>query len=171
MSDTPLLGLAFFLASFSIALICICLCFTVVMRLTRYRDLELIRSGNAAAALVLAAAFAALAIMMRGAIYPATALIQDFWFMADRSSGDFSLMLLRICGNIALTTAVSLGSLVTALTLFQKFTRNIDEEQEIRNGNLAVAILQAGVLIAFAMMTAAGVSDFVNTLIPVKPLH
>lgn len=164
------LGLIFFLIAFGIALFAICLCFTVVMRMTGYHDLELIRDNNSAAALVMAAAFIALAIMLKNAIYPSTALLQDFWFLEERGFSDLILLLLRVCGYIVLTTLISLFSIASALFVFQKFTRTLDEEAEIQKGNMAVAILLSGVLIAFALMMEAGVSDFVNMLIPVKEL-
>jgi uncharacterized membrane protein YjfL (UPF0719 family) len=140
------------------------------MRLTRYHDLEQIRSNNPAAALVIAAAFIALAIMMKNAIYPSTALVQDYWFLEEKGFVDLALLLLRVCGYIILTALVSLFSIASALFVFQKFTTDLDEDAEIQKGNLAVAILLSGVLIAFALMMEAGVSDFVNTLIPVKKL-
>jgi uncharacterized membrane protein YjfL (UPF0719 family) len=170
MSGEFLLGLIFFIVAFSVSLIAICLCFTVVTRITRYHDIELIRANNQAVAVVIAASFIALAIMLKSAIYPSTALLQDYWFLENKVVADLVVALLRICGYIILTTLVSLFSIAAALFLFQKFTRQLDEEEEVRNGNMAVAILLAGVLISFALMMESGVSDFVNTLIPVKQL-
>ena len=124
------LGLIFFLVAFFISLLAICLCFTIVMRLIKYNDLELSRGNNPAAALVVAAAFVALAIMLKNAIYPSTALVQDFWFLEEKGFSDFAFILLRVSGNIVLTTLVSLFSIASALFVFQKFTKNIDEEAE-----------------------------------------
>lgn len=170
MSHPFLLGLLFYLCAFGITMVTIMLFFSVVTRITRYRDIELLRQNNSAVAVVLAAAFIALAIMLKSAIYPVTAQLQDLWFQSGKSASDLLLFILRVCGYLTLSILVSLASLCLALVAFQKFTRGIDEEEEIRKGNTAVAIVLGGVLIAVALMMETGVSDIVNTMIPVKEI-
>ena len=49
-------------------------------------------------------------------------------------------------------------------------TKDLNEEALIKQNNVAVGLLLAGVLIAFAIMVESGISDFINALIPVRDL-
>ena len=170
MQNPFLLGLLFYALSFAFSIITIFLCFKVVMRITKYNDLALIKENNSAAAIVIASCFISMALLVKNAIYPATAVIQDYWFLADKAPIDFTLLILRVCGYLLLTVIISLISISSALKTFQWLTREMDEELEIRRNNVAVAVLLGGVLVAFAIMVETGVSDFVNVLIPMKEL-
>lgn len=170
MQSSFLLGLLFYMLAFTFSIITIFLCFKVVMRITKYNDLALIKENNAAAAIVIASSFIAMAFLVKNAIYPASAVIQDYWFLADKVPIDLTLLILRVCGYLLLTVIISLFSISSALKTFQWLTRDMDEELEIRRNNVAVAVLLGGVLVAFAIMIETGISDFVNALIPMKNL-
>lgn len=170
MPAHPFLGAIFYLLSFAISILTIVLCFRVMMRITRYHDLALIKKNNTAVALVLASSFIALAILARNAIHPVNVVFQDFWFLADRPPREFLLLICRVAGYVILTILLSLGSVAAALLLFQKLTPDLDEELELQDNNVAVALLLAGVLIAFALMVEQGLGDFVSALIPLKEL-
>ncbi len=170
MPSHPLLGALFYLLSFGISILTIMLCFRVIMKITRYHDLSLIKRKNTASALVLASSIIALAILAQNAIHPANSVLQDYWFLAERSAREFLLLLCRVGGYVIVTILLSLFSIASALVLFQKLTPDLDEEEEIKNDNLAVAVLLSGFLIAFALMVEKGLGDFVNTLIPLKEL-
>lgn len=170
MMARAFLGFVFFLFAFVISVLTVYICFRVVMRVTKYNDISLIKKNNTAASLVLTGSFVAMAIMVRNALYPIEAVIQDFWFVSHKSFVEYLLICVRALGYLGLTIVLSLASISSALIVFQKLTKEIEEEQEIMKNNIAVGLLLAGVLIAFALMVEAGIGDFVNTLIPVNDM-
>ena len=170
MIAQSLLGLAFFVFAFVIAIITIYLCFKVVMRITKYDDISLINNNNISASLVITSSFVAMAIMVKNALYPINAVIQDFWFMADRNIVEYLFLFGKSLGYLGLTIMLSLLSITAALIVFQRLTKDIDEEKAITQNNVSVGVLLAGVLIAFAIMVESGICDLVNALIPVREL-
>ena len=74
-----IMGSIYFLFAFGVSIVTIYLCFKVVVRITRYDDIDLLKQNNVAVAFVQAAAFVAMAIMIRNALYPINAVFQDFW--------------------------------------------------------------------------------------------
>ncbi|MBN1272346.1 MAG: DUF350 domain-containing protein [Candidatus Aminicenantes bacterium] len=170
MISRIILGFIFFLFAFAVSLFTIYLCFKVVMRITKYDDISLINKNNIAASLVIVSSFIATAIMVKNAIYPISAVVQDFWLMAEKNILQFVILLGRAIAYFLVTVVLSLASIGTALFVFQKMTKSLNEEQEIQKNNIAIGLLLGGVLIAFALLVETGISDFVNTLIPLKKL-
>jgi uncharacterized membrane protein YjfL (UPF0719 family) len=165
-----LLGLLYFLFAFMVSIFTIYICFKLVMRITKYNDIKLMKENNTAVSIVLAAAFIAMAIMARHSLYPIGAAVQDFWLSDARHLSGIAGLIIQSLSYLMAALGLSLISVIAALTVFQKLTRDIEEEQEIMNNNTAIAILMAGVLIAFALMIESGISDCINTMIPINPL-
>ena len=57
MFSRLLMGSIYFLFAFTVSIVTIYLCFKVVMRITRYEDIELLKKNNVAVAFVQTAAF------------------------------------------------------------------------------------------------------------------
>jgi uncharacterized membrane protein YjfL (UPF0719 family) len=51
-----------------------------------------------------------------------------------------------------------------ALNIFDKLTKGIDEFEEIRKGNVAVALEMAGVVVATAIIVQSGVIGITSSL-------
>ena len=170
MLSSFFLGLFFFLFAFVVSICTIYICFKVVMRITKYDDIYLINNNNVSASLVLTSSFIAMAIMIKNALYPMNAVLQDFWFSAHKSVSEYLYLGSRALGYLTLTVLLSLASISAALIIFQKLTKELNEEALIKQNNVAVGLLLAGVLIAFAIMVESGISDFINALIPVRDL-
>jgi len=108
--------------------------------------------------------------MVKKALYPINAVLQDFWFLAHKNLLEYIYLCGKSLGYLILTIILSLVSISAALVVFQKLTKSIEEEKEISQNNIAVGLLLGGVLIAFAVIMESGISDFVNALIPIKEL-
>jgi uncharacterized membrane protein YjfL (UPF0719 family) len=171
METRFILGFIFFGFAFFVSLLNLYVCFRLVMKMTRYDDVALLKSNNIAASLVVTGSFIAMAIMARNALYPINAVLQDFWFLSDKNYDQMALILGRSLGYLLVTYVLSLISIGAALFLFQKLTREFDEEVEIQNNNIAVGFLLSGVLVAFALLIESGIGNFVNTLIPLKDMN
>jgi uncharacterized membrane protein YjfL (UPF0719 family) len=122
------------------------------------RDLdewEELRQGNAAVGVVLGAIVIAVAIVLRPALTVSTAT----WDVGAN-------LLPRVLAAEGLQLAVGLVlaviTLGLALYLFAGLTRGIDEIAELRNGNLAIAGLLAGVVLGVSLMVSQGVAEVMN---------
>jgi uncharacterized membrane protein YjfL (UPF0719 family) len=124
------------------------------------RDLdewEELRRGNAAVGLVLGAIVVAVAIVLRPALSVTTAT----W---DVGASLFFRTLLAEALQLAVGLVLAVITLALALYLFAALTRGIDEVAELKNGNLAIAGLLAGVVVGVGLMVSQGVAE-VMTLI------
>ena len=114
------------------------------------RDLDewqSLRDGNAAVGIVLGAILISVAIVLR----PALAIDSSLW---DVGTSLFFRMLLVQAFQLLLGLAFAVGTLILALLLFAALTRQLDEVQELKDGNLAVAALLAGVVIGIGLMVS-----------------
>jgi uncharacterized membrane protein YjfL (UPF0719 family) len=131
-------------------------------------DKEL-KAGNLAAAIVLVAVMVCPAAIVLSTMSSMVFLARSF-FLAGRE--DLSLLQLAgysICW-VALVLALSLFSMWLALRLFDKLTPGIDELEEVRKGNTAVALLMAGVIAIVSVSMQEGISTLSHTLVPHTPL-
>lgn len=64
---------------------------------------------------------------------------------------------------------VSLGfamfAVYAGIRIFDKMTKNIDEMEELKRGNLAIGVLLGGVIISFATVVAGGVRSLTNVVL------
>jgi uncharacterized membrane protein YjfL (UPF0719 family) len=118
---------------------------------------EELRRGNAAVGIVLGAVVVSVAIVLRPALNVTTAA----W---DVGSDLFVRVLLAEALQLAVGLVLAVITLALALYLFAALTRGIDEIAEIRNENLAIAGLLAGVVLAVGLMVSQGVAQ-VMTLV------
>lgn len=115
------------------------------------RDLdewEELRRGNAAVGIVLGAIVISVAIVLR----PALIVNTTAWDIGNTTL--FFLVLLAEALQLAVGLVMAVITLGVALYLFAALTRGIDEIQELREGNLAIAGLLAGVVIAVGLMVS-----------------
>ena len=88
--------------------------------------------------------------------------------VADKPTVGFALTKLAIS---IIQVVVSLGfamlAVYSGIRIFDKFTKNIDEMAELKRGNVAVGIMLAGVILAFATVIAGGVRSLTNVVLSV----
>jgi uncharacterized membrane protein YjfL (UPF0719 family) len=124
------------------------------------RDLdewEELRRGNAAVGLVLGAIIVAVAIVLR----PALVVTTTTW---DVGASLFFHTLLAEALQLAVGLVLAVVTLVLALYLFAALTRGIDEVAELKNGNLAIAGLLAGVVVGVGLMVSHGVAEIMTLI-------
>jgi uncharacterized membrane protein YjfL (UPF0719 family) len=113
---------------------------------------EELRQGNAAIGVVLGALLISAAIVLR----PALTVNADVW---DVGNQVFFRMLLAEALQLAVGLVLVVLVLALALYLFAGLTRGIDEVEELKKGNLAVAGLLAGVVIGVGLMVSQAVGQ------------
>jgi uncharacterized membrane protein YjfL (UPF0719 family) len=139
------------------AVIALYLGFAVMSKITRdiNEEKELAR-GNVAIGIVVASVFVAIALVVQSGVSGLTVGINK-----ALSAGLFSLD-----GLVAISIAIiqlvlgiilAVVSIYLALNILDRLTENVHEFEEIKKGNIAVALEMAGMIIAVAVIIQSGV--------------
>jgi uncharacterized membrane protein YjfL (UPF0719 family) len=116
-----------------------------------------LRQGNPAIGVVLGAILIAVALILR----PALSVNTASW---DVGTERFLQIMLAEAVQLAVGLVLSVLILALVLYLFAALTRGIDEVQELKRGNLAVAGLFAGVVIAAALLVSQAIQDIMGLI-------
>lgn len=109
-----------------------------------------LRKGNAAIGVVLGSVLVAVSIVLR----PALSLDTSTW---DVGNAFLFQALLAEALQLAIGLLLAVLTLMLGFFLFAALTRGIDEIEELKRGNLAVAGLMAGVVIGMGLMVSEAV--------------
>jgi uncharacterized membrane protein YjfL (UPF0719 family) len=121
--------------------------------------------GNAAVGVTLGAVVLALAIILRPAISVGTVALEGR-LTPDVSATLLPLLLLALMlTRIVLGLALGVAAILFAIWLFTRLTRGLDEMAELAQGNVGVAALLAGVILASALLVAPVVTSISSTLL------
>lgn len=122
---------------------------------------EELRQGNAAVGMVLASVVISVAIVLRPALMVNTSLWDFGRYLYVR-------VLLAQTVQLAVGLVLAVITLALALYLFATLTRGIDEVEELKRGNLAIAGLLSGVVIGVALMVGQAIGEimaFVSSIL------
>ncbi|MFH1750152.1 MAG: DUF350 domain-containing protein [Candidatus Micrarchaeota archaeon] len=117
-------------------------------------ELEELKKGNLAVGVVLASVIISVAMIISGGV--ARIVPQNFNF----GSVDFWGTL--AAGTLSLMVAIVFAVVAqfVALKIFDSMTQGIDEQKELKKGNLAIGVLLAAVIFATALVVVAGLPQF-----------
>jgi len=118
---------------------------------------ELVK-GNVAVGIIIAAILFAIAIVVQSGIAGISigiinALGGDWWSL-------IAAFIQLILGIILAIVVIYL-----ALNIMDRLTKGLDEFEELKKGNVAVALLMAGVIVATAVIVQSGVIGITSALI------
>jgi len=135
-------------------------------------DVEL-RRGNLAAGLLAASFIFAIGYVLRSAIRPLNETL--FGIVYGIVDGEMSLLevcttLLIMASQFAAAVGVASLTIIGAVRGFVRITQ-VDEAAEIRDGNVAVALVVAALTITFAFLFEEGVSRLLQVIIPVPEIR
>jgi len=116
-----------------------------------------LRQGNLAVGVVMAAMVVAVGIIVRPAL-------QDPLISADVGSSRPLYELLANAIGLLVALLLAVVSVGLAVWLFTRLTTDLDEWAALADGNQAVAVLMAGVVLAVALLTATAVERIVAAL-------
>jgi uncharacterized membrane protein YjfL (UPF0719 family) len=116
---------------------------------------EELRQGNPAVGIVLGAIVISVAIVLR----PALSVNTGIW---DIGRALYFRVLVVEALQLAVGLVLAVITLALALFLFAALTRGIDEIEELKKGNLAIAGLLAGVVIGVALMVSQAIGQIMN---------
>jgi uncharacterized membrane protein YjfL (UPF0719 family) len=114
-----------------------------------------LRRGNIAIGMLLGAIVLSVAIVLR----PALDVDASAW---DLGREFIWRALLGKAVQIAVGLALAVIALLVALAVFAALTRGLDEIAELKKGNLAMAALLAGVVIAVGLMLSPAVAQLMD---------
>jgi uncharacterized membrane protein YjfL (UPF0719 family) len=132
--------------------------FAMLGRLTSKIDEEKeLAKGNTAVGILVASIFVSIAIVVQSGIAGISAGLRN-----ALAGNIYSL----VASVIQLVLGIILAVVVIymALNTFDKLTKGIDEFEEIRKGNVAVALEMAGVIVATALIVQSGVLGITSSL-------
>lgn len=66
--------------------------------------------------------------------------------------------------KLVLGLGLAIASIYIGLSLFGRVTRGIDEQEELRKGNVAVAVLQVAIILAIATVVQKGIENMTNAV-------
>ena len=119
-------------------------------------EMEELRRGNVAIGVLLAAVVVTVAIIVQSGVAGLTDAT-----LGLGAGRDLAAYVTAVVGGfIQLIVGIILAvvAIFLALNIFGRVTKGIDEEAELRKGNVAVAIVLAGFLVAVGFVIQAGVS-------------
>jgi len=158
-------GLIQLLISILFAVVALYIGFFVLSKINKNIDEEKeLAKGNAAVGIIVAAVFVAIALVVQSGVSGLSVGINK-----AISVGILSVDGLLAIGisfiQLILGIVLAVGAIYLALNILDKLTKGVEEFEEIKKGNVAVALEMGGVIIAVAVIIQSGVIGITAALI------
>ncbi len=128
------------------------------------------KRGNVAAGVLYASSLIALGLLVQHAA-TATFSAMDLLYRGAAITGPVLLRFaIYALVHVSFSLAVGAGVIAIGTAIFARLTRGIDEIAEIRNGNVAPALVLGAVMVVMALMTAPGLQTALDGLLPLPTL-
>jgi uncharacterized membrane protein YjfL (UPF0719 family) len=158
-------GLIQLIVSIIFAVLALYIGFAVLGKITKgINEEKELAKGNAAVGIIVASVFVAIALVVQSGVSGLTVGINKA----------ISVGILSVDGMLAvgvsfiqliLGIVLAVGAIYLALNILDKLTKGIEEFEEIKKGNVAVALEMGGVIIAVAVIIQSGVIGITAALI------
>lgn len=141
--------------------------YRLILKFTRRLDEEnQLKQKNTAVGIVLGSVLLGEAIVVRQAIYPVMAVLQIFVMGQERDASAYVKVLGLSIGYVLLSGLLAILCILFCFWLFDKLTPKIDEYEEIKAGNIAIAAFMGMLIIGVSILVSTGVSGLTRALIP-----
>jgi uncharacterized membrane protein YjfL (UPF0719 family) len=152
-------GIIQLLVAIILAVIALYIGFSVLSRITKGIDEEKeLLKGNVAVGIIIASVFFAIAIVVQSGVAGISIGI------SEALAGDF-LALGVAAIQLVLGILLAVAAIYISLNVLDRLTKGIDEFEEIRKGNIAVALMMAGVIVSTAVIIQSGVIGITQALV------
>ena len=158
-------GLIQLIISIIFAVLALYIGFAVLSKINKNMDEEKeLARGNVAVGIIVAAVFVAIALVVQSGVSGLSVGINKA----------LSVGILSVDGLLAIGVAfiqlilgivLAIGAIYLALNVLDKLTKGVNEFEEIKKGNVAVALMMGGVIIAVAVIIQSGVIGITASLI------
>lgn len=144
--------------------------FNVLGKITKGIDEEKeIARGNAAVGILVASVFIAIGVVVQSGVTGISdglkIAVKELPFIAANGIMPVLVPILMSIIQLILGIFLAIGAIYLALNILDKLTKGIDEFEELKKGNVAVALEMAGVIITVAIIVQSGVSGITSALI------
>jgi uncharacterized membrane protein YjfL (UPF0719 family) len=152
-------GLIQLLVAIILAVVALYIGYSVFSRITKgiEEEKELLK-GNTAVGILIASIFFAIAIVVQSGIAGISIGI------TKALSGDWFSLIAAII-QLVLGIILAIVVIYLALSVLDRLTKGVNEFEEIKKGNVAVALMMAGVIVATALIIQSGVVGITSALI------
>ena len=156
--ESIIIGITQLIIAIILAVVSLYIGFAMLSRMTSKIDEEKeLAKGNTAVGILVASIFVSIAIVVQSGVTGISIGLKD-----AVAGNIYSLIASTI--QLILGILLAIGVIYLALNIFDKLTKEIDDFEEIRKGNVAVASELAGVIIAVALIVQSGVLGITSAL-------
>jgi uncharacterized membrane protein YjfL (UPF0719 family) len=139
--------------------------FAVLSKINKNIDEEKeLAKGNAAVGIIVAAVFVAIALVVQSGVSGLSVGINKAISVGILSVDGLLAIGVSII-QLLLGIVLAVGAIYLALYILDKLTKGVEEFEEIKKGNVAVALEMGGVIIAVAVIIQSGVIGITAALI------
>lgn len=157
--ENAIIGIIQLVVSIIVAVIALYIGFSVLGKITSGIEEEKeISNGNAAVGILIASVFISIAIVVQSGVAGISVGIRN------ALNGDYYSLAASVI-QLILGIILAVVAIYLALRILDKMTKGIDEFKELENGNVAVALEMAGVIIAVALIIQSGVMGITSALL------
>jgi uncharacterized membrane protein YjfL (UPF0719 family) len=150
-------GIVQLIVAIILAVVALYIGFGVLNRITKGIDEEKeLAKGNAAVGIIVAAVFFAIAIVVQSGVTGIGSGIAKAISVGLFSTDGYIAIVLAIV-QLVLGILLAVGAIYLALRILDHLTKGVEEFEELKKGNVAVALEMAGVIIAVAIIIQSGV--------------
>jgi len=161
---TVVIGIVQLVIAIIFAVIALYIGFSVFGRVTRDVDAqEELARGNIAFGIIVAAIFIAIGIVVQSGISGISVGINKAAGLGFTSVDGITVIVVAIL-QLVLGVLLAVGAVYLALNIMDKFTQKLQEFEELRKGNIAVALEMAGVIIAVSLIVQSGIAGITAAL-------
>lgn len=152
-----LIAIAQVLVSLGFAMLAVYAGLRIFDKLTKGIDeMAELKKGNVAIGVLLGAVILSYATVIAGGVSSLTNVVLS---VGDAPLTSVLMGLLGGVVNLLIALGLASAAIYMALNIFGKITKGIDEEAELKRGNLALAFLLAAILLAVSTVIASGVES------------
>ncbi|HUH78863.1 MAG TPA: DUF350 domain-containing protein [Methanoregula sp.] len=152
-----MVGLVQLVIAIIFAVIALYIGFAVLGKITRDIDEEKeLAKGNVAVGIIVAAVFVAIALVVQSGVSGLSVGINKALAVGLLSVDGLTAVVIALL-QLILGIVLAVGAIYLALNILDKLTKGIQEFEELKKGNIAVALEMAGVIIAVAVIIQSGV--------------
>ncbi len=157
--ENAIVGIIQLVIAIILAVVALYIGFNVLGKITKGIEEEKeIARGNAAVGILVASVFIAIAIVVQSGVAGVSIGI------SRALAGDLIALVASII-QLILGIILAIVAIYLGLNILDKLTKGIDEFEELKKGNVAVALEMAGVIIAVAIIIQSGVLGITAALI------
>ncbi|KCZ73456.1 protein of unknown function (DUF350) [Candidatus Methanoperedens nitroreducens] len=157
--ENAVVGLIQLVIAILLAVVALYIGFSVLRKITKGMNEEKeIASGNVAIGILVASVFIAIGLVVQSGVAGVSIGI------SNALAGDIFSLIASII-QLILGVVLAIAAIYLAINILDKLTKGIDEFEELKKGNVAVALEMAGVIIAVAIIIQAGVLGITSALI------